>query len=99
MLKSISENARQSGINFEDIFHRFNADQDAKLNEQEFGRLLLALGNTIDPEMIKHLFLRTDISGDGFITIREFKRTLFGIEAADFEEDDNVFLASIIEEL
>lgn len=49
--------------------------------------------------MTRHLFLRTDISGDGFVTLREFKRTLFGIETVDYEEDDNAFLTSIIEEL
>lgn len=99
MFKQINENARLSGINFEDIFHRFNSDQDAKLDEQEFGKLLKALGNQIDDEMTRHLFLRTDISGDGFITLREFKRTLFGIEAVDYEEDENAFLISIVEEL
>jgi hypothetical protein len=49
--------------------------------------------------MTRHLFLRTDISGDGFVTLREFKRTLFGIETVDYEEDENAFLTSIIEEL
>jgi hypothetical protein len=49
--------------------------------------------------MANYLFLRIDISGDGVITLREFKRSLFGVLSAVLQEDEDSFLAPLIEEL
>lgn len=80
-MRIINDHVKQMGLNIDEIFHRFNYDKDQNLDEQEFCGLVKTFTLQVEDDILKYLFLRIDLSGDGFITLKEFKRSLFGFQS------------------
>ena len=54
-------------------FDRFDDDKNGSIDEDEFGRLVVALGVKFTPEQTATAFLAIDIDGNGRVDFREFK--------------------------
>jgi Ca2+-binding EF-hand superfamily protein len=54
-------------------FERADADQSGDIDEDEFARLVAALGVTFTPEQVQTAFLAIDINGNRRIEFGEFK--------------------------
>lgn len=54
-------------------FDRFDEDENGSIDEDEFARLVVALGVKFTPEQTATAFLAIDIDGNRRIDFREFK--------------------------
>lgn len=53
-------------------FERFDSDRNGTIDEDEFERLVRALGITLSPEHTHTAFLAIDVNGNGVIEFGEF---------------------------
>ncbi|EAS04958.2 EF hand protein (macronuclear) [Tetrahymena thermophila SB210] len=97
-LKEITQLARQQSISIDQLFLRFNTNHDSTIDIQEFREMAKIIHPTLPDEVINHIFLRIDLSGDGYITAREFKTSLFGAISESIQEDETQFHTLFIEE-
>ncbi|KAL4481140.1 hypothetical protein ABPG72_015095 [Tetrahymena utriculariae] len=97
-LKDITQLARQQSISIDQLFLRFNTNHDSTIDIQEFREMAKIIHPSLPDEVINHIFLRIDLSGDGYITAREFKTSLFGTISENIQEDETQFHTLFIEE-
>ncbi|XP_037367380.1 calmodulin-like protein 5 [Talpa occidentalis] len=57
---------------FKEAFTRFDTDGDGKINVQELGAVMQALGKNVSEEELKEIIARVDTDGDGAISFQEF---------------------------
>ena len=54
------------------LFEHFDANEDGRIDEEEFGRMLDKLGSTSPPEVRSLEFAAMDGNADGLVELKEF---------------------------